>query len=139
MDKWQMANQTESPVPTGLGRPYDIYDRAFKFAAEVIAFVGTLPRNVAGYELGKQLLRSGTSIGANLEEADGAESKRDFIHKAAIARKEARESHYWLRLCAVSEWGDGEVCRGLTRESAELPKILSAIIHNANPRSGTKE
>jgi four helix bundle protein len=117
---------------------YDIYDRSFKFASRVIRFVGTMPRNVAGYQLGKQLIRSGTSIGANLEEADGAESKRDFIHKASISRKEARETLFWLRLCSENNLGDGHICRELLTECDEIRRILSAIIRRAEESAPRK-
>jgi four helix bundle protein len=116
----------------------DIYERAFRLAAGVVTFVGTLPRNVAGYQIGKQLIRSGTSVGANLEEANGAESRRDFIHKAAIARKEARESQYWLRICSETALGDAIQCQTLTRECDEIRRILSAIIRNTEANAEGK-
>jgi len=68
-------------------RPYDIKERTFLFARDIVRLVKRLPRNVAGDELGRQVLRSGTGVGANVEEADGAESRRDFIHKLSIATK----------------------------------------------------
>ena len=64
----------------------------------MVKLVNRLPRTVAGIEIGKQVVRSATSIGANVEEADAAESKRDFVHKMSIAHKEARETRYWLRI-----------------------------------------
>lgn len=69
-------------------RDIDIQDRTFKFGVQIIKFVDKLPRTLSATELGKQLLRSGTSIAANMEEANGAESKSDFIHKVSVAYME---------------------------------------------------
>jgi four helix bundle protein len=70
---------------------FDIQERTFKFAVRVVKLVNRLPRTVAGIEIGKQVVRSATSIGSNVEEADAAESKRDFIHKMSVAHKETDE------------------------------------------------
>lgn len=110
--------------------PFDIRERTFQFAAHIVRLVGSLPRSVEARELGRQLLRSGTSIGANVEEADAAESKRDFIHKMSIARKEARETSYWLRLLRVA-WQETDQIVSLWDEAEQLIHILSAIIRNA--------
>ncbi len=75
-----------------------------------------------------QLLRSGTSVGANVEEAGSAESRKDFIHKYSIACKEARESHYWLRLLTASELIPKDRLEPLIAESNELIAILTTII-----------
>jgi four helix bundle protein len=111
-------------------KPFDIKQRTFGLGVEVVKLVGTtLPRTVAGFELAKQIVRSGTSIGANVEEADAAESKRDFIHKMSIARKEARGTRYWL--CIIDAAGlvtDQSYVLPLIRESDELVRILSTII-----------
>jgi four helix bundle protein len=77
-----------------------------------------------------QLVKSATSVGANVEEADSAESPRDFIHKTSISRKEARESRYWLRVVRAAIL-DGEEFADLERESDELVRIFSAMIANA--------
>ena len=77
-----------------------------------------------------QLSKSATSVGANVEEADGAESRRDFVHKMSIARKEARESRYWLRVARAAILDTGEFS-ALEQESDELVRILSAIIASA--------
>lgn len=79
-------------------QPRDIQERSFEFGVRVVRLVDRLPRTVAGMKIGQQLIKSGTSVGANLQEADAAESKRDFIHKVGIALKESQETHYWLRL-----------------------------------------
>lgn len=69
--------------------PFDIQERTFQFGVRIVKFVDRLPRTLSATELGRQLLRSGTSIAANMEEAKGAESRNDFIHKVNIAYKEA--------------------------------------------------
>ncbi len=74
----------------------DTQERTFNFGVRIIKFVDKLPHTSSATELGKQLLRSGTSVAANLEEANGAESKSDFIHKVSVAYKEARETRVWL-------------------------------------------
>jgi four helix bundle protein len=114
----------------------DIQERAFQFGVRVVKLANRLPRTVAGIEVGRQLVRAATSVGANLEEADAAESKQDFIHKVGIAHKEAREARYWLRIVRASLLDDDEVVL-LLRESEELVRILNSIVHNArrSPRS----
>ena len=88
--------------------------------------------------LGTQLLDSGTSVGANLEEADAGQTKRDFIAKAAIARKESAETRYWLRLVAFAHPTIKSKATPLIEESHQILKILTTIIKNAesNPRRG---
>ena len=80
------------------------------------------------YVLSKQLLRSGTSIGANINEALSAQSKRDFVHKLSISLKEARETSYWLNLLKDSEYIKQESFTNLSNKCNEILKILSSII-----------
>jgi four helix bundle protein len=91
-----------------------------------------IPNNLEIVEYKKQLIRSSSSIGANLWEADAALTKKDFINKLVIARKEAKESHYWLRLFSMTLWDCKEsfmeIFPDLEKESGELVLILSAII-----------
>ncbi|MCD6553628.1 MAG: four helix bundle protein [Chloroflexi bacterium] len=110
--------------------PFDIKERTFLFGVRIVKLVNVLPRSIAGIEIGRQVIRSGTSIGANVEEADGAESKKDFIHKMSIARKEVRETRYWLRIIQTSLLDNAEVA-DLIQESDQLVRILSRIIANA--------
>jgi len=79
-------------------RKQDLNERFYSFALKVVKLVRRFPKEVAGYEIGRQLLRVGTSIAANYEEANGAFSREDFIYKLNTAFKEARESVLWLRL-----------------------------------------
>lgn len=111
--------------------PRDIQERTFEFGVEVIRLVNRLPRTIAGNAVGQQLIRAGTAVGANMQEADAAESKKDFIHKTAIALKEAQEAHYWLRLmntALLPKDNDGQL---LTQEAYELSRILGAIKRKA--------
>jgi len=78
--------------------------------------------------IGKQLIRSGTSIGANVEEGQGGQSRADFISKYCIARKEARETHYWLRLLVATDIFSSQKLAGLIAECDELIAILTTII-----------
>ncbi len=109
-------------------KPFDIQEPTFKFGVQIIKFVDKLPRTISGTELGRQLLRAGTSIAANMEEAKGAKSRSDFIHKAGIAYKEARETHLWLGMIKAAWSLDSTEIMELCTESEELVRILYAIL-----------
>ena len=109
-------------------RKQDIKERSFEFAVRVIKFVQRLPKNYISQKIGGQLLEAATSIGANVEEATGGFTKRDFTYKMGVALKEARESNYWLRLIKVSELTTGNELDYLLKESEELRKILTSIV-----------
>jgi len=112
----------------------DIRLRTFNFAKRIIDICEELPKGTECNILRKQLFRSGTSIGANVEEADGAETKADTANKLCIARKEARETRYWLKLIAdkyiasKNLMSDMETC-------SEFIKILSSIINKLKSKS----
>lgn len=110
-------------------KPGDIEERTFAFALEIIKFAQSNNfRNEALRTLRRQLLRSGTSIGANVEEAQAGQSRADFISKYAIALKESRETIYWLRLLKeAGMYGDWEA---LIQEADEIARIIGAIIVN---------
>ena len=111
--------------------PWNILERTFQFAFRIVQLHGYLIRKPgAARVIAKQVLRSGTSIGANLEEAESAQSKADFNSKCAIATKEARETRYWLRLLAACPVKP-ELIAPLTKESGELVAILTTILKNA--------
>ena len=97
----------------------------FQFALEIIEFADSL-RDQKRYAIADQVLRSGCSIGANVKEAQGAESKADFIHKMKIAAKEADEAQYWLRLCKYSERFPD--CTALLNQLDEITRILGKIL-----------
>lgn len=106
----------------------DIRDRTFQFGVRIVAMANRLPRGVAGFELGRQVIRSGTGIGANVEEADAAESKDDFVHKMKIALKESQETRYWLRTIIESQLLHDQETQALCSESDELVRIIHTII-----------
>ena len=112
----------------GAKPPFDILERSFEFALMVVELVKRLPAGVAERHIAYQLIKSGTSVGANVEEGYGAESVKDHIHKFSIARKEARESHYWCRLVHGTAIGDVEAAAFLADEAMQLARILSALI-----------
>ena len=113
-------------------KPIDIRERAFDFAVRVVRLCRYLDEKPGvGRTLGKQLLRAGTSVGANVEEAKAGQSRADFISKNAIALKEARETSYWLRLLAASDVLDEARVADLRVEAEELTRILAAIIVSA--------
>lgn len=107
----------------------DIPERCFEFAKRVILLCRFLDAEPGlSRILANQLLRSGTSIGANVEEGQASQSEADFISKYSIACKEARETHYWLRLLTATEIVPKERIAGLEQESNELIAILTTII-----------
>ncbi len=112
--------------------PFDIKKRTFLFGVRVIKLVGKLPRTVAGVEVGRQLIRAGTSVGSNVEEADGAVSRKDFVNHTRIARKEARESRFWLALIDAADLLRDPEVLALIQEAGELPRILSKIANTAS-------
>ncbi len=122
-------------MATGDAKPtYDLEERTFEFAKSVRAFVKRLPHTISNAEDVKQVVRSSGSVGANYIESQESLSKKDFRMRARIARKEAKESRYWLRLLNTNEDEalDRERDR-LIQESTELLKILSAIINKSTP------
>ena len=115
----------------------DIKERTFEFARRFVALCLELDKRPGvGRTLGNQVLRSGTSIGANVEEAQASQSRADFTAKTSIACKEARETHYWLRLMAASSLIPADRLEPLTAECNELIAILTAIVKKT--REGTK-
>ena len=112
---------------------YDLEERTFQFAKRVRIFVKRLPKTMANIEDGKQVIRSSGSVGANYIEANEALSKKDFLMRIKISRKEAKESAYFLRL--IRETNDSvfeEEASKLHNEAVELKKIFSAIINKSS-------
>jgi four helix bundle protein len=106
-----------------------IIDKSFKFSLNIISLYKKLVAENE-YVISKQILKSGTSIGANVEEAQGGQSKKDFISKISIAYKEARETKYWLRL--LKEGGLSKInVDDLLIEITEINKILASIIKSS--------
>jgi four helix bundle protein len=104
-----------------------IKERTYEFAVNIIHLVKKLPKDTAGFAPGRQLIKSGTSIGANIEEATGAFSKGDFIFKMNIALKEARESNYWLRLIRDAGLMKEIVIKEVLDESENLKNIFQPL------------
>ena len=106
----------------------DLVGRTTRFALSVLEIVDELPEGTKGWELGRQLVRSGTSIGANVREADHAISEAEFAHRCSIARKEASETSYWLHLCCESGLLSNETATTAIQESDELVSILASLV-----------
>ncbi|MFH1619843.1 MAG: PorV/PorQ family protein [bacterium] len=106
----------------------ELRERTYQFGLNIIRFLDMLKKDYVGIEIGRQLLRAGTSVGANMEEGFAAFSRKDFAHCHNIARKEARESKFWLRLLKDSGRANSEPAVRLIDESEELIKILTSIV-----------
>jgi four helix bundle protein len=113
----------------------DIAQRLLEFGARIVRVVDAMPKRVAGRHVGTQLLRCGTSAGANYEEGRNAESRADFVHKLGVARKEASESSYWLRLVQRAKLVKPSRLSDLIKEAGELTAILAASIKTGKARS----
>jgi four helix bundle protein len=107
-------------------KPYNLEERTLEFAEKAFKYVKGLPKGIANIELGKQLVRSAGSIGANYIEANEALGKKDFVMRIKISRKEAKETIYWLKLSEpdASQMAEKEY---LLREAIELMSIFGAI------------
>jgi four helix bundle protein len=127
--------ERERPMPS---RPEDLRARTFRFACAIVSFCQSvtehswLTRHVA-----YQLLKSGTSVGANVEEAKAAYSRREFVAKTAIALKEARETLYWLRLISACQLVTVQRTKPLASEADELVAILTASVKTARSLKAT--
>lgn len=102
--------------------------KTYAFALRIIKLYQFLNEEHNEYVLSKQILRSGTSIGANSEEAVGAQSRKEFKSKLSIAYKEARETHFWLRLLRDSEYIEKNLAKSLITDCDEILKIIGSII-----------
>jgi four helix bundle protein len=117
--------------------PIDITDRTFDFAVRIVKLCQALSgKSAVNRPLFNQLIRSGTSVGANVEEAQAAQSKADFVHKMEVALKELRETRYWLRLLVATELMAEEQLGALIGEAEELVRILSKIVVNTKRNQG---
>ncbi|MEQ9286510.1 MAG: four helix bundle protein [Cyclobacteriaceae bacterium] len=112
-----------------------ILDKSYAFAKEIVLYCLEVQTTKREYVLSRQLLRSETSIGANVEEAIGGFSKKDFRYKMSIAYKESRESTYWLRLLRDTEIGEVERAKQLLKELEEISRILFKIVKNSKTES----
>ena len=118
--------------------PRDIRERTFEFALRIIKLCNELnKRPGVGRDISRQLLKAGTSVGANTEEAQAAQSKPDFISKNSIALKEARETHYWLRLLIAAKVLPEKRLTELRDEAEEIKRILGSIVVSAKRSQGS--
>lgn len=113
----------------------ELEKRTKAFALRIVNFVSKLPKNKITDVLSYQLLRSGTSIGANYREANRAESRNDFIHKVSIVEKEASETQYWLELLDESDIGNPDDRMWLIKECDELLAIFTSIGKTSKSRN----
>jgi four helix bundle protein len=104
-----------------------IQDKSYKFAIRIVKLYKYLVEQKKEYVLSKQILKSGTSIGANIEEAIGGQSKKDFISKISISYKEARETYYWLRILKDTDYIDDTQFNSLEIDINEILKIITSI------------
>lgn len=118
-----MAEQTKQTD----NKVFDMAERTAKYGESIIAFAKQLPRDPIVLPLITQIIRSGTSMGANYCEADNAVSKKEFLHRIAICKKEAKETMYWLRMIACAESDTKQPARILWQEAKELHLIFDAI------------
>jgi four helix bundle protein len=129
-DKVQMSKEAQSlnEIQNPNRKIYDLEERTGRFGEMIIEFVKTLEKNEINRPLIGQLVDAATSIGANYMEADGAESKKDFKHKNAICKKEAKETKHWLRMIRKGNPAKAAECHKLWQEAHELTLIFSSII-----------
>ena len=111
---------------------YDLEERTFKFAKDVRLFVKTLPKSIANFEDQKQLIKASGSVGANYREANESLSKKDFIMRIKISRKESKESEYFRRLIyETNDLPNQDEIKRLIQEAIELKKIFSSILEKS--------
>lgn len=115
---------------------YDLHERTLRLAVQIVTYVRTFPRDVAGFEIGKQLVRAGCSSGANYEEADAAAGSKDFVFKIRTCLKESQETRYWLRVSQAA-FGASDLNAWLLQEVNELILIFNAMIAKTITRSKT--
>jgi four helix bundle protein len=117
--EWKMENDS---------RRRDLRERTMQYAKRIVRMFSALPQNTLAQTLGKQVLRSGTSVGANYREADSGRSKAEFIAKMGDCLKELSETEYWLELMAAEEILSSDRLAPLIRETRELIAIFTTII-----------
>jgi len=114
--------------------PYDIDERVFRFACDVIEFVRTIKWEPGINKVIEQLVDAAGSTGANRHESSGASPGREFVRFNVIALREARESHFWLRVCQAGKVGNQTLCASLVDEADQIKRILGAIVVNAKAK-----
>lgn len=118
-----MTNQIQNT------KKYDLTERTAIFGENIIEFAKSIKETPVNRPLISQIVRSGTSVGANYMEADCAESKKDFKHKISLCKKESKETTHWLRIIAKANPEKQELCRALWKEAHEFVLIFSSILN----------
>lgn len=129
-----MSNYLMSNNERGSKKEYDLEERTAKFGEAVIDFAKKIPRNPVTIPIISQLIRAGTSVGANYCEADDASSKKDFNHKISTCKKEARESKFWLRMVAKVCPKLKDEAKELWKEANELHLIFASILRSSKSK-----
>lgn len=126
-----MTNTFQLPMTKKLivkTRRFDIHDRTYKFAVDTVVFTRRMPKSVEADVLRRQLVRSATSVAANLQEADGAKTKSEFRHSVSVSKKEAKESKLWLKMVSDLYPKTKSHAAKLIDECEEIVKILATIV-----------
>lgn len=116
----------------------DIHGRIYKFVIRVLKLIKQLPKTPENLIIISQIARSVTSMGANDQEADGVTTRKDFIHKYSIVRKESKETVYWLNIIADTNEPLKPRMQDLIKEGEEIIKIVSTIIYNTQKNNSNK-
>jgi four helix bundle protein len=133
--KSKISNSKQIPITKIQNhKQYDLEDRTLEFGKRIVRLCQALPKNVVNFRLIDQLIRSGTSVGANYREANETETKKDFLFRLRIARKEGKETIYWLNLIIEANQDLAKRIKPLQTEIEELVKILAAIIEKSKAR-----
>jgi four helix bundle protein len=106
----------------------DLLDRTLELALRIVEMLAHLPQDNRGWVIGKQLVRSGTSIGANIREADAALTDAEFVQRCSVARKEASETYYWLLLCREASLLGSDLIDPALLEVDEVLRVLTSIV-----------
>ena len=133
-----MARSEPAPPAGGDERVFDLEERTARFGEAVIRFCKTLPHTVVTEPLVRQIVRSGTSVGANYCEADDAVSRKEFRQKVGTCKKEARETKHWLRMIAAAVPDHADAARHLWREANELHLIFASIFRKLSTTNPTQ-
>jgi four helix bundle protein len=120
-------------------KAYDIHERIFNFIVKVINFLNKLPKNPTNLIFIGQATRSVTSMGANDQEADGASTRKDFIHGFTVVRKEGKETLFWLRIIGKTSLKYTVEAESLVKEGNEIVAIVSTIIKNASKNDNERK
>ena len=121
------------------GTDGNVKDKSYGFALRVVSLYRFLTHEKKEFVLSKQILRSGTSIGANVEEATAAQSRRDFMAKMSVASKETRETIYWLRLLNDSGYVEKNIAESLMNDANELRRMLTSIVKTTQEKMAKRQ